>query len=88
MAENNQTDGVNVMNYNRMTIREVGGVFQVFKLKTDHSYAGSVAGGGFRKTSFFVSPAAKPVFSGNHAACMGFISKNDAVFMSEHGLPV
>ena len=76
------------MNYNRMTIRKSDVGYQVFKMNPSHENAGSVSGGGFRKTSFSVRAASKARFTGTYAECFEFIQENGAEYMSEHGLPV
>lgn len=70
----------------RMTIRAKGRDFQVFKMKPESSTPAT--GGGYRKTSWFVSRIATPQFSGSYAACLAFIQSKGAQFMSEQGLPV
>ena len=74
------------MNFHRMTIRQAGEQFQVFKMKPQSSLPAT--GGGYRPTAWFVSAAASPRFTGTHAECHAFIEKQGAQFMSEHGLPV
>ena len=73
-------------NFNRMTIRQAGDQFQVFKLKPQSAV--SATGGGHRPTVWFVSAAASPRFIGTHGDCCDFIAKNGGQFTSEHGLPV
>lgn len=73
-------------NFNRMTIRQAGEQFSVFKMKPQSSgYATDMAG---RKVVFSVSRAAAPRFTGTHGSCMDFIAAEGAEFMSEHGLAV
>lgn len=74
-------------NYNRMTIRQFGESFQVFKMKPNHKHAGSVSGGGYKLTTWTVSAIAKARYTGTYSSCMSYISENGAVFMTEHGIP-
>lgn len=73
-------------NFNRMTVRESAGKFQVFKMKPVTHV--SATGGGYRPVSWVVSRFAAVRFEGTYAECMGFIEQSGAQYMSEHGLPV
>lgn len=72
-------------NFNRMTIRENGASFSVFKMKSKQvgGWATDMAA---KKFSWFVSRAAAPRFTGTYAECAKFIEVEGAVFMSEHGI--
>lgn len=74
------------MNYNRMTIRAKGELFQVFKMKRKRQggYATDMAA---QRFVWFVSRIAKPQFEGTYNDCMKFIKDSGAEFMTEHGIP-
>jgi hypothetical protein len=74
------------MNYNRMTIRENGEAFAVFKMKRQTlGYATDMAA---NRAIYTVSAIAKPQFVGTYSACLDFIREAGAEFMTEHGIPV
>jgi hypothetical protein len=73
-------------NYSRMTIKESGDFFCVFKLKPHRrQYA---TGGGYNPIRWFVPATAKPKCIGTYAECMNYITTQGAIFMSDHGLPL
>lgn len=75
------------MNFNRMTIRQHGSQFAVFKMKRTRS-GGYVTDMAAQRFVWHVSAAATPRKVGTHAECSAFIAAEGAEFMSEHGLPV
>lgn len=75
------------MNYNRMTVRESGTEFSVFKMKSQQS-GGYSTDGAAKRFSYFVSAAAKPQFTGTYAECVEHITSAGAEYMSEHGIGV
>jgi hypothetical protein len=72
-------------NFNRMTIRENGTVFSVFKMKSQQ-VGGWTTDMAAKKFSWFVSRIAAPRFTGTYAECTRFIESEGAEFMSEHGI--
>lgn len=73
-------------NYNRMTIKESGGFFCVFKMKPHR--AKSATGGGYNPIRWFVPATAKPKYIGTYADCMVYIEEHQGQYMTDHGLPV
>jgi len=73
-------------NFNRMTIRQHGSQFAVFKMKRERSggYATDMAG---QRFIYSVSRVAAPRKIGTYSECAAFIQSEGALFMSEHGLP-
>jgi len=74
-------------NYNRMTIRTNGTVAQVFKMKSQQS-GGWATDMAAKRYSWFVSAAARPLFTGTYGECLHFIAAQGAEFMTEHGIAV
>ena len=73
-------------NYNRMTIRALGDVCSVFKMKRRTlGFATDMAA---NRAVWEVSRIAKPLFVGSYGDCLDFINNAGAEFMTEHGFPV
>lgn len=74
------------MNYNRMTIRQNGNEFEVFKMKREQlgGYSTDMAA---KRFVWFVSKVSKAQFKGLYNECLAYISDSGAEFMTEHGIP-
>lgn len=72
-------------NFNRMTIRENGAAFSVFKMKPQQ-IGGWSTDMAAKKFSWSVSRVAAPRFTGTYAECSSFIEADGAEYMSEHGI--